>query len=302
MQFSALRPTHKDEANMSIEMLNLRRESSSTDNHHQQHNPTLRSSSQSFPWRTFIIISLLPLCLAPIIILSVVAESASQNYIRGRSCYPNGLWKEAADATWEIMDSTYFFTPNLSFGSMTFTQVKVIDIAWDLIIGRGGQMCLGWVNWRVFNEWLVYHLEMHCTSYKMYTAIAFQTTSLGTLGVLAKEFLYFGERTWRRFFRWLAMFCMLISTLYVLAFPTLMGAMTGYITTYEPYLEDYGRNLIKWGQVEQVVGMIEDAERIEFEKPLLVTGSNGKLYEAFKNCKCSGLVSGLVKFNTSDLS
>ncbi|XPS79015.1 hypothetical protein M3J07_011022 [Ascochyta lentis] len=206
---------------------------------------------------------------------------ASQNYIRGRSCYPNGLWKEATGATWRIMDSTYFFTPNLSFGNMTFTQVKVIDIAWDLIIGRGGQMCLAWVNWRVFNEWLVYHLERYRTSYKMFASVTLQTTSLTTLGVLAKEFLCFGEKSWRRFFRWLAMFCMLISTLYVLAFPTLMAAMTGYITTYEPYVEDYNHNLVEWKKVDEIVGFISGADGIGFDEThIWVTSQDEKLLHA----------------------
>jgi hypothetical protein len=72
---------------------------------------------------------------------------------------------------------------------MIFTQVKVIDVMWDLLVGRGGQLLLAYVNCRVFNEWLLYYMEMHLTSYKMYMSIAFETTSLGTLGVLGKEFL-----------------------------------------------------------------------------------------------------------------
>lgn len=256
-------------------------------NHNLQHAIKLRPKSHGFPWRIFLITSLLPLSLAPIILLSSIAETASQNYIRGRSCYPNGLWKEAAGATWRIMDSTYFFTPNLSFGAMTFTQVKVIDIAWDLLVGRGLQMALAWVNWTVFNEWVVYHAERWRTGYKMYTAVALQTTSWTMMGVAAKEFLCFGERTWGRFFRWLAMFCIFISTLYVLAFPTLMAAMTGYITTYEPYLEDYERNLIEWTKVEDVVGIIRDAERLGlgFEKPLLVTRTDKEAHQAWEDCE-----------------
>ncbi|KAJ8119130.1 hypothetical protein OPT61_g17 [Boeremia exigua] len=223
--------------------------------------------------------------LAPIIILSAIAEMASRNYIRGRSCYPNGLWREAAGATWRIMDSTYFFTPNLSFGNMTFTQVKVIDVAWDLVVGRGGQMGLAWVNWVVFNEWMTYHLERWRTSYKMYTTVALQTTSWTMLGVSAKEFLCFGGRTWDRFFRWIAMFCLFISTIYVLAFPTLMAAMTGYITTYEPYMEDFDRNLIEWEKVEDVVGIVQDAERLNlgYEKPLLVVREDEEVYAAWQN-------------------
>lgn len=185
------------------------------------------------------------------------------------------------------MDSTYFFTPNLSFGNMTFTQVKVIDIAWDLVIGRGGQMALAWVNWTVFNEWLVYHAERWRTSFKMYTAMTLQTTSWTMMGVAAKEFLCFGERSWARFFRWLAMFCMLISTLYVLAFPTLMAAMTGYITTYEPYMEDYDRNLIEWEKVHVVTAIVHDVERLDlgYKSPFFIAQEDKEMYSAWFYCK-----------------
>ncbi|KAL5392395.1 hypothetical protein DPSP01_000904 [Paraphaeosphaeria sporulosa] len=230
-------------------------------------------TASKFPWRVFTVVSSLPLALLPIVLLSALAEIASQSYLAGRDCYPNGLWKEAAGATWRIMDSSYFFTPNLSFGAMSFTQVKVIDIAWDLCVGRGGQMLLAWVNYVVFNEWLVYHMEQHRTSYKMATSVAFQTTTLGTLGVLGKEWLAFGERTWGRFWRWLAVLCMLIATLYVLAFPTLMAAMTGYITTYEPYVMDEGRSLVPWKDVRRVEYVVRDSERVGFYGGELVSAT-----------------------------
>jgi hypothetical protein len=280
----------KDEHTASIALLYLdTNRTSTTSTPEVQLSTSLRTKLQGFPWRVFFITLLLPLSLAPIIILSAIAEMASQNYIRGRSCYPNGLWKEAAGATWRIMDSTYFFTPNLSFGNMTFTQVKVIDIAWDLLVGRGGQMGLAWVNWVVFNEWLVFHLERWSTSYKMYSAIALQTTSWTMLGVVAKEFLCFGDKTWTRFFRWLAMFSMFISTLYVLAFPTLMAAMTGYITTYEPYFEDNNHNLVEWSKLDEVVRTVEAGGRsIGFDEGFLqVTTKDKNLIRTLDDCEYS---------------
>jgi hypothetical protein len=42
---------------------------------------------------------------------------------------------------------------------------------------------------------------------------------------------------------------MLVSTLHVLSFPTVMAAMTGYLTAYEPYIEDYDGNLMRWDKV-----------------------------------------------------
>lgn len=175
---------------------------------------------------------------------------------------------------------------------MTFTQVKVIDIAWDLLIGRGIQILLAYVNYRVFNEWLLYHLELHLTSYKMYTAVAFQTTTMSTLGVLGKEFLCFGKGTWRRFFRWLAMFSMLISTLYVLAFPTLMAAMTGYISTYGVYIESNENNLIGFNQVVSVQYIIRNASRInpDYRKDLVITNLDQSLMQEVKDCTLSLLL------------
>ncbi|KAF2648792.1 hypothetical protein K491DRAFT_669993 [Lophiostoma macrostomum CBS 122681] len=248
---------------------------------------TLRDRFAGFPWKPFWIISSLPLALVPIVLLAALAEIASTGYIQNRPCYPNGLWSEAPGATWRIMDSSYFFTPNLSFGSMSFTAAKIIDISWDLCAGRGGQILLAWVNYRVFNEWLLYHMELHQTSYKMYTAVAFQTTSMSTLGVLAKEFLAFGETSWRRFFRWLGILCMLLSTLYVLSFPTLMGALTGYITTSEAYIEDSSNNLIEFSKFSGVQWIIWDSDRMgkNYTKPLIAAEADSGLVKAIDICK-----------------
>jgi hypothetical protein len=252
------------------------------------HSTTFRQKWSPFPWRVTLIILLLPLALTPIVTLSAAAEVASQSYIRGRDCYPNGLWRLSSTATWEIMDSSYFFTPNLSFGAMSFTQVKVIDIAWDLLVGRGGQLALAWVNWRVFNEWVVWHCEQHFTSWKMYAAVAFETTTLGTLGVLLKECISYGKGTWKRFFRWLALVSMFLSTLYVLSFPTLMAAMTGYIAKSEPYVEDYGGNLVGFHKVDSVQYIVHDAERIGYDGPLVVLGlQDDALGIAVRNCTYS---------------
>ncbi|KAH6883201.1 hypothetical protein BKA58DRAFT_417013 [Alternaria rosae] len=285
-QFSAVRQDVDDDARRSADLLTV------ADNHsdaksdaphawpEKDRRTTFYEKWSPFPWRVTVILLALPLALACIVGLAAAAETVSQGYIKGRDCYPNGLWKEATGATWRIMDSSYFFTPNLSFGALTFTQVKVIDVAWDLIIGRGGQLLLAWANYRVFNEWLVYHMEMHHTSYKLYAALAFETTTMATFGVLGKEFLAYGAGTWKRFFRWLAILSMLLSTLYVIAFPTLMAAMTGYITTYKPYIEDIDGNLMEWSKAKDVAYIIEDADRVGLKAPLVVTADDQPLIDA----------------------
>lgn len=171
---------------------------------------------------------------------------------------------------------------------MTFTQVKVIDVAWDLIIGRGGQVLMAWVNYRVFNEWVVGFMEREVLGFKMYAAVAFETTTVGTLGVLGKEII--AKQTkgvgWLKGgLRWLAVVSMFLSTLYVLSFPTLLAAMTGYIAKSEPYVEDLDRNLISWDKVDTVKYVVNDAERIGFERPLVVGRNDGELLAAMNECK-----------------
>jgi hypothetical protein len=90
--------------------------------------PTFRGRWSSFPWRVTLIVLTLQLALAFIVTLAAAAEMTPQSYILERDCYQNDMWKEATSATWYIMDSFYFFTPNLSFGAFTFTEVKIIDI------------------------------------------------------------------------------------------------------------------------------------------------------------------------------
>lgn len=185
------------------------------------------------------------------------------------------------------MDSSYFFTPNLAFGAMTFSQAKVLDVAWDLGVGRGGQLALGWVQYRVFNEWVVWHMERWRTSYGMYTCVAFSNGGLGTVGVLGREWLSGRGRGWERWWRWVAVLGMLIATVYVIAFPTLMAAMTGYITTFEPYVEDWDGNLVSWGEIREVEYVVGDSGRLGdgYVQPLVAVRGDEELGRAILNCE-----------------
>ncbi|KAF1918422.1 hypothetical protein BDU57DRAFT_444250 [Ampelomyces quisqualis] len=121
----------------------------------------------------------------------------------------------------------------------------------------------------------------------MYAAVAFETTTVGTLGVLGKEILASrqGMGCVKGGLRWLAVVSMFLSTLYVLSFPTLLAAMTGYIAKSEPYVEDLDRNLIAWDKVDTAYFVVNDATRIGFEKPLVVGRHDDELRAATNDCK-----------------
>ena len=64
-----------------------------------------------------------------------------------------------------------------------------------------------------------------------------------------------------------------------------MAAMTGYIATYEPYIEDFDGNLLGWSQVKQVEDIIHDADRLDgFDAPLVATTDDKPLVDAIDNC------------------
>ena len=107
---------------------------------------------------------------------------------------------------------------------LSFMEAKTIDIVWDLFIGQGGRLLMAWVSYRVFMDSLVALMEKASVNYDMYTSIAFSTTSLWALWESLKaSFGLRGARA-KAFMIWFS-----LSVAYVLSFPILMGAATGYV-------------------------------------------------------------------------
>ena len=107
---------------------------------------------------------------------------------------------------------------------LSFMEAKLIDIVWDLFVGQGGRFLMAWISYRVFMDSLVALMEKSAINYDVYTSIAFSTTSLWALQECLKGlFRLTGMRT-KMFMLWFA-----LAVTYVLAFPTLMAAATGYV-------------------------------------------------------------------------
>ena len=64
------------------------------------------------------------------------------------------------------------FQITLGFGYLTFAQVKLIDIVWDVVVGRGGQGVLAIISYRVFSKCLTRLVEREHLSatYRLYEA------------------------------------------------------------------------------------------------------------------------------------
>ncbi|KAF8247302.1 hypothetical protein K440DRAFT_643944 [Wilcoxina mikolae CBS 423.85] len=129
-------------------------------------------------WMFFLVFFL---ALIPFSAESIFFASMNNNIGRCQSTMKGG--------TLGIIYANLFYTP-LGIGSLSFAQAKAIDVAFDLIVGRVGQLLLLWIAGSI------------------YAAVLNQIM----------------EST-----KWKALF-MLYSVLYLLAFPTMIAATTSYMT------------------------------------------------------------------------
>ena len=119
---------------------------------------------------------------------------------------------------------------NLRSGEhLSFFGAKLIDVIWDLFVGQGGRLLMAWAAYRVFMDGLVSLMETVSVSYDEYTALVFDTTSLLSTWKATKAIAKSGSWRSRVFMFW---FC--LATFYILSFPTLMSAATGYVNPSTP--------------------------------------------------------------------
>jgi len=110
-----------------------------------------------------------------------------------------------------------FIGLNWRFGTMNYGSAKALDLAWNWIVGRGLQGILSIITYSVFSDALLRAAETTPLSYGLFASISFYSmkpTMMWHLGQgLAKQ------GNWRTKF---ILFWLLISTIYLLAFPRLV--------------------------------------------------------------------------------
>lgn len=128
--------------------------------------------------------------------------------------YGNNSWMEKAFSI-NLRSSMHF----------TFATAKGVDVMWDLFVGQGGRLLLAWISYIVFMDGLTRLLETSSVSYRLYATTVFHTTSLeSTWSTFKAIFTGHGWRG-RAFLAWF-----FVASIYVLGFPALMSAATGYVS------------------------------------------------------------------------
>ena len=172
----------------------------------------------------------------PVILLLIYAPSLSEQ-LGSQPCLPNGDFLLPGTAS--IWDPAYFFTINIivtgGSGGCTYTLAKIIDIIWDVVVGRGGQLILIYIAYRVFNRSLIYVMEKRAVSYQTYSAVSFGSTSLTSISQYLQNIHW--PRSGSSWHSWRIFLAMTLASLYVVSMPTLLSAMTGYAAVFAASIE-----------------------------------------------------------------
>ncbi|KAF1975556.1 hypothetical protein BU23DRAFT_441890, partial [Bimuria novae-zelandiae CBS 107.79] len=157
---------------------------------------------------------------------------------------------------------TGFFQITLALGDLSFGQAKLIDVVWDVVFGRVGQAILAW------SLYVTTSMETAPITYHSYRVIFLETgPSLWSTVRLIRDFV--SRRGLNSKF---AMFFMVATMAFALAFPTLTSAMKGYTSIAKAYVPDHENgNRIRFDSFALVLYTIHDGERIGQTNDHLVT-------------------------------
>lgn len=173
----------------------------------------------------------------------------------------NYIDNNPANATVTGIDGV--FTLDQTFGRLSFSAVKAIDVAWDILVGHGVQMLAWWVTYIVFSDALLRVIERHPASFRIFQRIALEGPSLLSLWTLCKELLSVKSKRTKTLFAY-----MFLSTSYVLCIPMFLGAMTGYDSTSIAWMDlDDSNNIVPTSAVKYS-WVISGTVNSTFDKPV----------------------------------
>ena len=126
------------------------------------------------------------------------------------------------------------------------------------IIGRGGQTLMALLSWRAFTDYVTTSMEFAPITYAVYFNI-FLRDELSILSSLhiVRTFIR-GQGLKSK----LSMVFMLFSMFFLISWPTIAGAMTGYTTLGRAFVLDQNNSYISYSDFRPIAYMIHDGWRI----------------------------------------
>ena len=209
-------------------------------------------------------IGIFGIVILPLITASLLARTIPREV---SYCSPGGDF--SLDSEYNPWSLGHIFQITMGVGSLTFSEAKLIDVFWDVVVGRGGQSILMIVTFKVFTKTLTRLLEERrsSVSYGMFEAVVFQEASLSSIWKMGSTVCRKSTSHEIAAFIW-----MTVASIYLLSFPTLLSAMTGYTTYVTPYFNTTEGVKISWSNITrlQAAYTIADGDRIGLTSPYIV--------------------------------
>ncbi|KAJ0117391.1 hypothetical protein J7T55_003805 [Diaporthe amygdali] len=228
--------------------------------------------------------------VAGLITCLVIVPLLWSGYYMSSACLPDGTF--SLFESYNVWDINGFFQITSGFGELTFTEAKVVDVVWDVVIGRIGQTLLVVFSWRAFSLHIKASTEegpdTRNVSYHTYWTIYMQDdiSLMAVMGVI-RDFI-----ARRRLKSVAAMVFMAVTMLFCLAWPTIASAMTGYDSNNIAFIKIRDGSLIPFSAFIPLLYVIHDGSRIDGltdeynipccrttgEDDIFLMGSNASLY------------------------
>ncbi|KAF2666291.1 hypothetical protein BT63DRAFT_55251 [Microthyrium microscopicum] len=165
--------------------------------------------------------------------------------------------------------SSLFDVSLIAGQGLSFKQAKIIDICWDLVVGRGGQAILGFLSYKVMKSYISSQLAAEQISIPMYRTIFLQSgPSLASTAHLAWYWIRYRALKNKSIMIWI-----LATSGFILSFSTISSAMTSYSSDINPSLVVDGSRL-SFDGLSTVEYIIHDGERIGMSNDTMVVSSD----------------------------
>lgn len=187
-------------------------------------------------------------------------------------CLANGNvaweWLPAFRYLW---DPSLIIDISLGWGRLSFTAVKVIDVIWDVVVGRGGQAVLSIISYTILSKALLHSMESRPATFERYAATSYDIGSFWALLALCQDL--FSKRHTKRSI-WVLLATVFV-TIYLIAYSTIISAITGYQAVTTAYTAgDDGTTLIRLQDLQMVTAVIRDGSRVGLPDNYNITGAS----------------------------
>ncbi|KAF2676643.1 hypothetical protein K458DRAFT_379709 [Lentithecium fluviatile CBS 122367] len=223
---------------------------------------------RSIRWKRTILSSAICVSTIGLLVLAIVLLCL-KHFVPpfSSACTPDGAFR-LYPRSYSYWSRSGVFQITLRYGELSFGLAKFIDVAWDIVFGRGGQAVLAVASWSVFRNYVTTSMEVAPVTYNSFRVVFLETgPTLFSIGRLMRDF-----SVRKGFQSKIATAFILATMIFTLAFPTLASAMTGYTAALKAYVPDHqNANYIRFDKFEPAVYMIHDGDRINKTKDFVVT-------------------------------